>query len=400
MGIIMKKVKKLGLSGRRFLAGMVAAGMAVVLAGCGKSSDYAMSTASSGSTNGTAAYDTASYESSMSESYYDYDNGYVTSASESGVSPAESTSQTQVADTSRKLIKTVSMSVETKEFDTMLSSVQSKVTELGGYVESMDVYNGSSYSYYRITRDASLTVRIPQNRLDDFLNTVSDIGNVINRSDSVEDITLTYVDTQSRRDALETEQERLLVLLDKAESVEDIITIESRLSEVRYELESIESKLRTYDNQVDYSTVYLSIDEVKELTPVEEKSTLQRMTDGFVTSLKNIGTDIKELAVWFVVHIPYIIIWAAIIICAIFVLRALKKRIKRIKERKKQIKNSEITNKEITNKEITNKENTNKDNTNNETANKKANKDTPNKDNPNKDNPNNETPNNKTQETK
>jgi hypothetical protein len=355
MGSIMKRVKKSGLSGRRFLAGMLAAGMAVVLAGCGMSSDYAMSTASSGSTNGTAAYDTASYESSMSELYYDYDNGYVTSTSESGASPEEGTSQTQVTDTSRKLIKTVSMSVETKAFDTMLSAVQSEVTELGGYVESMDVYNGSTYSSYRISRDASLTVRIPQNRLDDFLNTVSDIGNVINRSDSVEDITLTYVDTQSRRDALETEQERLLALLDKAESVEDIITIESRLSEVRYQLESIESKLRTYDNQVDYSTVYLNIDEVKELTPVEEKSTLQRMTDGFITSLKNIGTDIKEFAVWFVVHIPYIIIWAVIIICAILILKALKKRIKRIKERKKESKTKQNINKENINKENNNK---------------------------------------------
>mgnify|MGYP002226154573 CR=1 FL=1 len=85
-------------------------------------------------------------------------------------------------------------------------------------------------------------------------------------------MTLTYVDLQSHRDALQTEQERLLQLLEQAESIEDIITIEQRLSDVRYQLESMESQLRSYDNQVDYSTVYLYIDEVEVYTPVEEET--------------------------------------------------------------------------------------------------------------------------------
>ena len=58
---------------------------------------------------------------------------------------------------------------------------------------------------------------------------------------------------------LETEQQRLLELLETAESLDDILTIESRLTEVQYELDSKESQLRTYDNQIDYSTVYLDL---------------------------------------------------------------------------------------------------------------------------------------------
>ena len=69
-------------------------------------------------------------------------------------------------------------------------------------------------------------------------------------------MTLQYVDLESHKKALTTEQDRLIELMEQAETVEDIITIEGRLSEVRYQLESMESQLRTYDNKIDYSTVY------------------------------------------------------------------------------------------------------------------------------------------------
>lgn len=251
-------------------------------------------------------------------------------------STGDSSGSEQIMDTTRKLIKNVNMNVETKEFDTLLATVKSKTNELGGYIESMDLNNGSAYSYYRSTRNASLTIRIPQKDLDEFTNAVADIGNVTSRSDSVEDITLTYVDTASKKDALVIEQERLLELLDKAESVEDILTIESRMSEVRYQLESIESRLRTYDNQVDYSTVYLFIDEVEELTPVEEKTAFERMAEGFVHSIKSIGNGFVEFAIWIVIHLPYIVVWVVVIAIIIAGIKAMVRRHRKKKEAKRQ----------------------------------------------------------------
>ena len=108
-----------------------------------------------------------------------------------------------------------------------------------------------------------MTVRIPAQQLDAFLSSVSEVSNVISRNDSVSDVTLQYVDMESHKKALTAEQDRLLELLEQAESVEDIITIESRLSDVRYQIESMESQLRTLQNQVSYSTVYLDIQEVE-----------------------------------------------------------------------------------------------------------------------------------------
>lgn len=82
---------------------------------------------------------------------------------------------------------------------------------------------------------------------------------------------------------------------------------------------------------IDYSTVYLYIDEVEVYTPVEEETVWERISTGFVDSLKNIGEGLKEAAIWFVIHIPYLVIWAIVIAIIILILKKIKKRTKRIR---------------------------------------------------------------------
>lgn len=314
--------------GTRIITGLLTTSMILSLTACGSAnSKYGVSDLMD-------ADFAISNETAASSAQY-YDGGFGTDTAES-VGTADNTVSEEGAAaataTERKLIRNVDMDVETREYDKLLTSVENQVTELGGYIESMDAYNGSTYYGYRATRNANLTIRIPKDRLDDFLDTVSDLGNVTNRSENVQDVTLTYVDLESHRDALQTEQERLLQLLEQAESVEDIITIEQRLSDVRYQLESMESQLRSYDNQVDYSTVSLYINEVEVYTPVEEETTWERISTGFVDSLKSIGEGLKEAAIWFVIHIPYLVIWAVVIVIIILILKKIKKRTKRIRE--------------------------------------------------------------------
>lgn len=234
-----------------------------------------------------------------------------------------------VAQSNRKLIRTVDLEIQTKEFDTVLTSVQERVQELGGYVEQSSIDSGSSY-YSSYNRYSYLTVRIPSDKLDGFLENVKETANVTNISESTEDITLRYVDAESRKIALETEQSRLLELLEKAETVEDIITIESRLSEVRYQLESYTSQLRTFDNQVDYSTVHINIHEVDRETKVEPKGFWDEVKEEFGDSLYGIGNGIREFGIWFLGSSPYLVIWAIVIagvVCAVKFVR--KKRIQK-----------------------------------------------------------------------
>lgn len=241
-------------------------------------------------------------------------------------SSVEDSFVTNTNQTNRKLIKNASLYLETREFDELYLNIQKEISDLNGYIEKSSLYNGSSYYEYQELRSASLTIRIPNDKLEDFISDVKTISNVTNCEQSVEDVTLAYCDLESHMKALRTEQERLIELLDSAENVEDIITIESRLSQVRYEIESMESQLRTFDNLIDYSTVNMEINEVETLTPTIQKSSLVRIKEGFLESTDNVIYGIKEFLINFIIELPYLIMWLVIIIFIIFVLIKIAKR--------------------------------------------------------------------------
>ena len=232
--------------------------------------------------------------------------------------------------TGQKLIRRVNIDAETEDLETLLGSLTAQVAALGGYIEQQELYNGSSYASYR-SRSANLTVRIPADRLDSFIGQVKDVSNVVSYNESQDDVTLTYVSTESRIKALETEQERLLELLSKADNMSDLLEIEARLTDVRYELESVTSQLLVLANKVDYATVHLYITQVKEFTEVEEQTVWQRITGGFTQNLKDLGEDLVDFFVWLVTYSPQLILLTVIAIVAVKLLR------RRGKKRREQL---------------------------------------------------------------
>ena len=234
--------------------------------------------------------------------------------------PAEGQSPDQ------KLIRTVSIHAETEDLDKFLTGLNEKIVELNGYVEQQEIYNGSAYAGRRY-RNLHMTIRIPAENLETFAGQVEEAANVVSKNTSTEDVTLSYVDTESRIEALKTEQTRLMELLKQAESMEDLLEIEGRLTDVRYELESFESQLRVLENKVSYSTVELSAEEVVEFTPVEEETVWQRISHGFVDSLKGLGNGIVECFVFIMANLPYLLVIGGIIALIVFlIIHGRKKR--------------------------------------------------------------------------
>ena len=232
----------------------------------------------------------------------------------------------------RKLIRTVSLSLETKEFESVLTNLSTKTTELGGYIETSSV-NGNSYSHHS-TRYASYVIRIPADKLNEFVEVVSELGNVTQKNESVEDVTLRYIDVESHKKALETEQERLLELLSKAENMEEILTIESKLSDIRYEIENYESQLKTMDNQIDYSTVSVYIDEVERVTDTGEKGFFEEIKERFGNSLYIVARGIRGLIIGILGSLPILIVCGGVIAVVVIVVRKiLKKRNMRKEDR-------------------------------------------------------------------
>ncbi|MBE6980952.1 MAG: DUF4349 domain-containing protein [Ruminococcaceae bacterium] len=197
----------------------------------------------------------------------------------------------------QKLIRKVRMTAETEQMDALLTSLDQRITELGGYVENRQVTTSADSRSTR--RSADLTIRIPAENLDGFVNKISETANVLSVNETAEDITLSYVATESRIKALETEQTRLLELLAAAENMEDLLTIESRLTDVRTELEQVNSLLRVYDNQVNYATVELSIQQVQEFTEVREAPDgfFERAWNVLCNVCSGIGKFFQELGI-------------------------------------------------------------------------------------------------------
>ncbi len=236
----------------------------------------------------------------------------------------------------RKIIKNGDLSIQTREFDEFLENLNRSILSVGGYVEASSI-NGNSYNRSRM-RSADVTARIPAEQLDAFCDQVSELGNVTYKNLYTRDVTLTYVDLESHVKALRTEQETLMELLKKAEKVEDIIVIQSRLSDVLYEIESYESTLRTFDDQIAYSSVHLSVQEVQRETTVEKESARQEIARRFKENWEDVKEGAARFGINFVSDLPVILVWVVflgiiVLIVVLLVKGGPKRRAKREKRR-------------------------------------------------------------------
>lgn len=225
-------------------------------------------------------------------------------------------------DSERKIIRNASLSLETKSFDQSVASVSSIAEQFGGYVENSYV-NGQSLDSSEIRRRANFTVRVPAEKLDDYLNSIGGSFNVLSKSITSDDISSTYYDIEARLSSLELQEERLLAMLEKATELEYLIQLEQALSDVRYQIESYYSQIRRYDSQVSYSTVTMNITEVIEYQKIVEapKTFGDRFTSAMSNSWANFVDSLENFVINFIYILPALIIWIIIIALAVIIIR-------------------------------------------------------------------------------
>jgi hypothetical protein len=127
---------------------------------------------------------------------------------------------------------------------------------------------------------ADLVLRVPAPRYAETLVEVSDLGEVVEQSASAEDVSEQVVDLEGRIATARTSVERLRGFLDRAATVTDIASLEGELSRREAELESLEGRLAVLDDQVQLSTISVSIDGPGQAAPAEEDE------GGFVGGLR------------------------------------------------------------------------------------------------------------------
>jgi hypothetical protein len=233
-----------------------------------------------------------------------------------------------VAD-NRKIIEEYEMTIETKEFDDLLPLIKEKAKEFGGYIESSSTDNN------RYSRYAYFTIRIPQGSSEKFNGFISENSNVIYSETRTTDVTLTYVDIQSRIASYQAEKEKLEELMEQATNLSDVLQIQNRLTDVIYQIESYESRLRTYDNLIDFTTIDLTIREVEKETVIEEMTIWEEIKHNLANGFEDVGEFLKNAFIWVISSIPYFLLIGGFAVIMSGIVVVLTKLTKKSKEKKK-----------------------------------------------------------------
>ncbi|USF28201.1 hypothetical protein N510_003160 [Firmicutes bacterium ASF500] len=213
-----------------------------------------------------------------------------------------------------KIIRQGELNIQTEQFDQSVEALNQLTASCGGYFESASVYGGGSRDA-NARRRGEYVIRVPAERYDHFLTSTGQLGYVTSKSESSQDVGERYYDTEARLKTQRTKQERLLALLERAETMEDIIVLENALSEVEYQIEQYSSELNRYDALVGFSTFYVYLNEVGRVTEeVGETASLgQRMAAGFQASLRGLGQGFQDLLIWMSYNLVLVVILAVVI---------------------------------------------------------------------------------------
>ena len=341
-----QKQKKAARMGRKWWKAAVPAAAALVLvAGSCWVGDQEPDQSRPGSRN-------VGYQSSLYTAYDDYDSGSYPSeegaydmvvsneenayarksVSTASGSSADTSALEPTAETSRKLIRTASLTIRTAQYDADLEALTQLINSVGGYIESTyqsgDLESGSA-------RSNSMTLRIPSDKLDEFLNGLDSVGRVVDRSESSTDMTVQYADNEARLATLRAKMERLNELLEKAETVEDLISIESAIADTQYSIDSYETRQRTIDRQVDMSEVDIYLREDSPVEVTSEMSLGERISRAFQNSVEDFGQFLRNMLVFIVMALPALGLMAIVTAAVLLICRA-KKKGKKAKETKEQ----------------------------------------------------------------
>ncbi|MDR0445625.1 MAG: DUF4349 domain-containing protein [Oscillospiraceae bacterium] len=237
-----------------------------------------------------------------------------------------------------KIIYSANASIESVEFDKTLEALEQMIIQYDAFIESSSV-SGADYAttYYGHNpyRGAFYSIRVPREHFNAMTGSLSSLGNVTRISTNADNVTEQYMDVESRLTTYRIEETRLLAMLEKADNVTDMITIESTLSGVRYEIEALTSRLKNLDNRVSYSSVTIDISEVEILTEPEQihLTYTQQIAEGLKATLRSVGNFFKDALRVFIVNLPVLIICAVIIVVVILIAKgAAKKGNKRLRE--------------------------------------------------------------------
>nr|WP_320038517.1 DUF4349 domain-containing protein [uncultured Bacteroides sp.] len=168
---------------------------------------------------------------------------------------SEAKSDNYINTVDRKLIKNGSLKFQTNDIDKTDAFIKSAVKKFDAYISNDEKYSNES------NKGCDLTLRVPSAKYDSLMTYIidnADIKSLDNKSTNIEDVTEDYIDTQTRLKIKKASEAKLIVLLNKAKDLKDLLAVQKQLTDLQADIESIEGRMKYLNDQVNYSTLTVS----------------------------------------------------------------------------------------------------------------------------------------------
>jgi archaellum component FlaC len=222
----------------------------------------------------------------------------------------------------RKIVKTGEITLQVDNIGTAVGEVRAMAVALGGYV-------GGSNAGADDER-ATLTLRIPADRFEEALGRVRDMdGDVRAEATSEQDVTSSIVDLEARIDNLEASEAQYRLLVERAQKVRDILSVQSRLDDVRGQIEQLKAQLEQLSGLAALSTLTVTLAPAS--TPVEDASEgwdPGATFDEALAALVGVGQGTSDLLIWLaIVALPIALMGGVVLVLAWRLTPAIRRRV-------------------------------------------------------------------------
>lgn len=240
-----------------------------------------------------------------------------------------------------KLVYRCNLELETLDYAGTMTSIKEAIAQYGGVIQSENETD-SSYDWYYAdyhktqgTMRNYIEIRVPSKNYDSFVSALDGVGKITSKSASIDNISQQYYDTTTQIEALQIQEKNLLEMLEQCTTIEEMITVQDRLTSVQYDISRLQTSKRYMDVDVAYSYVNISIEEVMEFRAEEEPVKKNTFADRLKNTIKSTASGflmfLEVLLFLFIRLFPYLVI------VGIIVFFALRKTMKKRREEKKRM---------------------------------------------------------------
>ena len=212
----------------------------------------------------------------------------------------------------RKISKNAQLEIKVKSLDDSMNFITNKTNSYKGYIVSSSSYApNTDYE----TKTANISLRVPSDSLDQFLKEIKTYAKeTIHESIFTQDITEEYIDVKAKITSMESSEQRLTKLLDKTESVKEIVEVEKELSRLRADIDSLKGRFKFIENSVVTSLVRIYMEEIPNPVSISDPSWNTRdIALDAIKALSSFGQFIISVIVFIFVFTPVWILIAGLI---------------------------------------------------------------------------------------